>query len=337
MNDIIFTNNKLKELNTETKAKAIIKYLKDAARNHSPVFAFGIKKENYWLVDFYECMIPASKLPCIKLDAENDKNVDNTEIYFQLTDNIISSFISEDTTTFTIKETEIDVAKNGVKVKLAKSWETSGVEENINNYSSIIDSEENTDECFVIRRDSEIIGLLKEVGANPNAVTFIENTGITFLNETVLLQNKNISKLFARASFNQTFYLNMFLANKILSLLDYCYIVTVSKNDKNICIRGLDEDNEMIVCIISLIYETPTANPSDEDIDNLLPKSNVTEIITTANILLNTLEKQKDFLGAFLKVKNVIAKFHKDENSFSLLIENDDDAHIQIFIKEDFE
>ena len=336
--DLVFTNKKLEELNGAVKTKALIKYLKDVSRNHSPIFVSGTKQDNAWHVNIYECTSPASKLLSIYLDAENvDSNQNGTELNVAFSENLIASFISGEEATFSFRENEIDIIKNGAKVKLPRIQDSENIKDTIEVYRDMFEQTENDNRnWFNIQSNSALIGLLLELKTSPNASLFVGNNNITYLNDTVLLRTAEVQPHFTSCNFTDTFLINSYLASKIVALLDYSRTVFVYKDDLKIYLNGQDENNNLIVRIVTPIYEAAIENPSDEDLAGITPQVE-TQIKTQTTNLLSTLDKQKEILSTFIRAKNNIeAKFYKEnEAQYSLLFENNDDAFIHLHIKDD--
>ena len=64
---------KINEANGQ-KAGALFKYLKNTAKNKTPLILRGTKVDGFWDCDIYECAIPASHFTSIKLPAEKNKD-----------------------------------------------------------------------------------------------------------------------------------------------------------------------------------------------------------------------------------------------------------------------
>ena len=105
---------KINEANGQ-KAEALFKYLKNTAKNKTPLILRGTKVDGFWDCDIYECAIPASHFTSIKLPAEKDVNANGAKMYALLSEKLLVQFVPG--AEYFFKETEVNIKRDSAKVR----------------------------------------------------------------------------------------------------------------------------------------------------------------------------------------------------------------------------
>lgn len=317
---------KLQSLNG-VRAEAFFKYLKRVSKNNTPIVLTGTKKANYWDCCIVECSIPTSIFSSIKLPADNDKNAEGQKLTVQLTTELINEFV--DGTEFTVKESTINITRNGFKAKSGRTSSSEALEEQLAEFMSMLKVDDIPNNAKLsIQASSEIVSILKNMKASPDAAIFVNSKSITLMDDTVFFRTK-LTEGF-EASEDYDIYLNMYLSNMITGFLDYSDLVTLEvKNNKMVVTgyEGTEENSEnVIVKNISAVYETEASNPTDEDLAGNYPnESEATVISLDLDTFIETLESQKSSISAFSEFKNWQAKLLKNGEGLILGFAGKDD------------
>lgn len=309
---------KIEELNNE-KGEALFKYLKNVQKNKTPIIVKGIKTSDYWYCDFYECSIPASHFTNVKLPATTDTNPENTNLTVLLTEKLLSQFT--DNTEFIFKDTEINIKRGSAKVRDSYKTSEQDLQEQLVDFSNILKVNINIAKTKLeINPESEIVALLKEIKNSPDASVFVSKESLTLRNDSVFLRTKNTCTF--ENSNVEDLYINMYLANKILSYLEFSDTVKVFNTNNNLIVVGYINDEE-IARNVSSIFEALTENPTDEDLTSITP------LETTANVVnvdmqsfIENIEAQRNLISTFIATKNLEAKLFKNGNGLSLGFES---------------
>lgn len=309
---------KIEELNNE-KGEALFKYLKNVQKNKTPFIVKGIKTSDYWYCDFYECSIPASHFTNVKLPATTDTNPENTNLTVLLTEKLLSQFT--DNTEFIFKDTEINIKRGSAKVRDSYKTSEQDLQEQLVDFSNILKVNINIAKTKLeINPESEIVALLKEIKNSPDASVFVSKESLTLRNDSVFLRTKNTCTF--ENSNVEDLYINMYLANKILSYLEFSDTVKVFNTNNNLIVVGYINDEE-IARNVSSIFEALTENPTDEDLTSITP------LETTANVVnvdmqsfIENIEAQRNLISTFIATKNLEAKLFKNGNGLSLGFES---------------
>lgn len=315
---------KIKELNG-IKGDYLFKYLKNVQKNKTPIIMKGIKSENYWICDFYECSIPASHFTKIKIPALTDNNASNTELLVLLTEKLLKQF--NDGTEYIFKNNEVNIKQGTAKVRDSYKNTKQSLEEQLNDFTSVLATDiSNTKVCLTIDATSGIVELLKEIRNAPEASIYVSKDSLTLRNDSVFLRTKNTCEF---TSTGEEMYINMYLANKILSYLDFDETVTVSVyvTGSNIVVIGYSDTKEEIVRNVSSIFEALTENPTDEDLASITPEENTSNVVNVdLQGFINDVENQKTLINTFISSKNLEAKLLKNKNGISLGFETSADT-----------
>lgn len=305
------------ELNSEETKAAFYKYVKTTIKNKTPIVLKGVKEDNYWKSDLYECAVPTSHFSSIKIPT--DSNIEKgTEIYVSLSDKILEQFTTG--TKLLFKGNEINILRGSAKLKITLDEAAEATQEKLNDFLSILNTDTNDFISKVeVTPGADVSKFLMEITSSPEASVFITPTSITLLKESVFCRHS-----ISLPNVNDTIYINMYLANKVCSYLTYCSRVNLIKTENYMIVVGYDSNNNETVRNISSIFEATSDNPSDEDLDSIKPAENATEIKTTLKELNDTLNSQKSLISAFIHNKNYDVKLYKNGNGFSLGFENDD-------------
>lgn len=310
---------KIKELNN-SKGDYLFKYLKSVQRNKTPIIMKGIKSADYWICDFYECSIPASHFTKVKIPAVTDRNPDNTELLVLLTEKLLSQF--SEGTEYIFKENEVNIKQGLAKVRDSYKNTKQSLEEQLEDFTNVLSTDINKSKMsLTIDHSSSIIDLLKEIRNSPEASIFVSKDSLTLRNDSVFLRTKSDCEF---SSSNEELYINMYLANKILSYLDFSEIVKIFVTDNNIVIVGYTE--EEIVRNVSSIFEALTENPTDEDLASITPSEATSNVVNVdLQKFINEIENQKNLINTFISSKNLEAKLLKNKNGISLGFETNSD------------
>ena len=325
---IIF-NIDLEKLNSLNglRATAFFKYLKRVSKNNTPIVLTGTKKSNYWDCYIVECSIPTSIFANIKIPADNDKNAEGQKLTIQLTSELVNEFV--DGTEFTVRDTTIGIARNGFKAKTGRTSSSEALEEQLVEFMNMLNVDEIPNSAKLsVQPSSELVAILKNVKASPDAAIFVNSESITLMEDTVFFRTKITDKF--ETTDNSDIFLNMYLSNMITGFLDYSDLVTLEVKSNKIVITGYEgaEENpeKVIVKNVSAVYETDASNPTDEDLESNYPnESEATVVSLDLDTLIETLGSQKSSIAAFSEFKNWQAKLLKNGEGLTLGFTGKDD------------
>ena len=310
-----------------TKGEAFFKYLKRVSKNNTPIVLHGTKKSNYWDCSVTECSTPTSFFSNIKLPADLDKNSEGANISVQLTSELLSQF-QTDSTKFTFKDSAVEVSRSNFKVKCSYINSPENVAEQLREFTSNVDSIEKEPArlTLTIAEDSSIVGFLKELRSSPEASIFVNSQSITLRKDSVFFRTKSTADW--QADTDEELYINMYLANLITSYLEYCNVVKVSLQGNCTVVKGYKEttlaesgavNSELLVKNVSAIFEALDENPSEEDLNSIVPdKSNSNVISLSLADFIAALDEQKASIAAFTGMRSWQAKILKNGNGLSL-------------------
>lgn len=304
-----------------TKAEALFRYIKNVSKNKTPVILKGIKQDNHWDCNIYECAIPASHFKDIKLPSGSDRNPNGTEMYVYLTNRLLSIFT--DGTEYIFKDTEVNAKVGTSKIREPYHYSKETLVDQLEQYLEILNSNSAVHTKLTVTNEELLPVVLKEISSNPTGTIFINKDSITVLNETVLFRTVN-SCTFEGSDL----YINMYTANKILSTLEYCPIVTLAIDERHCVITGYDENQGTIVRNISSIFDTDVENPSDEDLEAILPAENSTVVDLDLTDFLNTIGGQSSIFSTFIQKKNIEAALYKNGEGISFKLNKNDNGEI---------
>ena len=309
---------KINELNGDSTP--FFKYLKDVSKNKTPIILKGVKNEGYWDCTLYECAIPASRLSFVKLPADEDENPVGTTTYISLTTKILS--MMESGTVFEFKEKKIVMKIGSFRAEDSYTSSVSEVEGQLGEFLTVLESD--NEEPVIewdIDKQSIAVDYLSNMASTPEASMFLGNS-ITFRDDTFFFRTPN----------NETFktdgselYVNMYMANKILQYLDYCDTVKI-KVGANLQIVGYIGENE-VVRNVSVVYDAPDENPSDEDLASITPdESTSTSVEVDLNELFTTFDTVGSKIQTFIETRNYEVKLLKNGEgvSFEMSTGSDD-------------
>lgn len=309
---------KIKELNGDSTP--FFKYLKDVSKNKTPIILKGIKNEGYWECTLYECAIPASRLSFVKLPAEGDENPVGTTTYISLTTKILS--MMEEGTVFEFKEKKIVMKIGSFRAEDSYTSSVSEVEGQLGEFLTVIESD-NAEPVIEwdIDKQSIAVDYLANMASTPEASMFLGDS-ITFRDDTFFFRTPNNENFKTDGS---ELYVNMYMANKILQYLDYCDSVKL-KVGQNLQIIGYIGENE-VVRNVSVVYDAPDENPSDEDLASITPnESTSTSVEVDLNELFTTFDTVGSKIQTFIETRNYEVKLYKNGEgvSFEMSTGSDD-------------
>lgn len=313
---------KINELNG-AKAEALFKYLKTTSKNKTQIVLKGTKEIDYWNCDIYECAVPASHLTSVKIPAEGDPNSDGTELYVAFTDQLLQQFVPG--AIFTLQENSINVRRTLEKAtaKIPYLQTVSQLQEQFAEYESLLRADATDAKTkLTVNNGSEIVNVLKEITSSPDATIFVTSDSITLQKDTVFFRTKNHETY---QSTEENLFINMYLANKILSILDYSAKVEVAQTKNHIVVTGYDESDSEIVKNVSAIFEATNENPSDEDLESIMPTEDSAEVINVdMSEFLESLKKNQNMIASLCEkaAKTLEAAIYKNGNGLSLDFEN---------------
>lgn len=312
------TNETLNTLNNASKVDAFFKYIKNVSKNKTPIIIQGEKIENYWICNLYECAIPASKFSTIKIPAENDPNKEHTSFSISLSEKILNQFV--DGSSFTFNDTDISIKRGNVTIKDSYKESIETIKDRLKEFIPVINTDTSSfNTSLKLTKESKIVNLLKDLKTNPDASIYITEKDITFRNGSVFFRTINTED-FKSENF---LYLNMYLAIKILNILDYSNSIEIYKTDNNIILIGFDENQNEIVKNVSAIYDVDSENPTNEDLAGITPKEENSTIVSI-NLLefLESVESQKSLVSYFTSAKYMEAKLFENGKGLSLNFES---------------
>lgn len=292
---------------------ALFKYLKNVIKNKTPLIMKCIKEQGFWKCNLYECAIPASKFFDFYVPATGDANPEGTQTYVSLTSKLVQNFV--DGTDFFFKEKEV-VIKNG-KFKARDSYESSPeeVEAQLNEFLNIIENESiEANISWDIKEDSELLRYLSNLSSNPTSTIFV-GKDITFRDDSFFFRTEN--KETFNSNNNEELFINMYVANKVLEVMDYCETAKLLVTSNNLIVRGFI-DNKEVVKNISANFEATDENPSTEDLQSISPDATTaTRISVDLNELVSTFDAYRDKIFQFIDSKNYEVRLYKNGNGVS--------------------
>lgn len=307
----------LKVLNGENST-ALFKYLKRVSKNKTPVILQGTKVNDHWNCKLTECAIPASSFGEFKLPATEDKNPDGTKLFVQLTEDLISQFT--DWTTFTFRDQFIEIVRENLKIKKSYTATALSLEEQLEDFQELLDRKEVAKASIKINKSSELLNILKELKASPTASVFVTKDSITLWKDLILYRVKNTED--CTIADDATVYINMYLANTILGMLDYTETVELTIGESNTVVAGYEADGKELVKNISAIYPCEAENPTDEDLESICPNPGTCTIINLdLQEFVSSLESQKNAISVFTSSRNWEARLCKNGEGLSLSFE----------------
>lgn len=307
------------------KTEALFKYLKATSKNKTPIVLEGKKSGDFWDCNVYECAVPASHFTSIKLPAGSDANSDGAEMYALLGEKLLGQFIPG--AEFVFKENEVNVKCRGTKARDSYKQPESQLKSQLEGFAEVLNADvSNSKIKLEIENGSEITGILKEIGSSPDATIFINQDSITLQKDTVLFRTKNHETF---TSQGEDLFINMYLANKILSILDYSAKVEVYQTETHTVVIGYDENGAEIVKNVSSVFEATAENPSDEDLSSITPDESASTVIDVElETLMNEIKDSMNMISAFVPnaAKKLEVKFYKNGSGLSLGLETDSSA-----------
>lgn len=315
-------NETFNSLNESSKVDAFFKYIKNVSKNKTSIVLQGEKIENYWVCNLYECAIPASKFSTIKIPAENDPNKEHTNFSVSLSEKILNQFVEG--SSFTFNDNDISIKRGNVTIKDSYKESIETIKDRLEEFIPIINTDVSSfNTSLKLTKESKLGNLLKDLRTNPDASIYITEKDITFRNGPVFFRTINPEEFKS----NNFLYLNMYLAIKILNILDYSNSIEIYKTDNNIILIGKDENQNEIVRNVSAIYDVDSENPTDEDLAGITPNEENSTVISI-NLLefLESVESQKSLVSYFTSAKYMEAKLFKNGNGLSLDFESTNSA-----------
>ena len=305
-------------------ADALFKYLKNVVKNKTPLVMKCVKESGFWRCNLYECAIPASKFYDFYLEAKGDTNPEGTQTFISLTSKLIQNFV--DGTDFLFKDNEV-IVKNG-KFKARDSYESSPeeVEAQLNEFLNIIEGEGGSDDqfCWHIQEGSNLLRCLNNLSSNPNGTIFANEKDITYRDDSFFFRTENTESFEVK---NGTeLFINMYVANKILDIMDYCDSATLSQTSNNLVIFGY-VDNHTVVKNISAIFEPTDENPTTEDLESIEPNPETTKLISVdLNELVSTFDSYRDKIFQFIDSRNYEVRLCANGQGMSFELDTAPDA-----------
>ena len=306
---------KINEVNG-SKGEALFRYLKMTSKNKTPIIIEGTKEDAYWNCDIYECSIPASHFTAIKIPAVGDTNANGTKMYVLLAEKLLGQFVPG--AQFIFKDSEVNIKRDTAKVRDSYKQTTEQLKEQLTNFLEVLDTDISTSSLSLeVNNGAEIVNILKEISSAPDASIFVNPDSITLRKDSVFFRTKN------HETFNTSgpeLYINMYLANKILNMLDYCEKVKAYQTVNNFVVIGYDAEGKEIVRNVSSIFEATTENPSDEDLASITPTDEGSSVVNLdLTTLLEDVGKHMDMVTSFVPTaaKSLEVKLYKNGEGIS--------------------
>ena len=310
---------KIKEANG-TKADAFFKYLKNVAKNKTIVLLKGVKTDDFWKCDVYECSIPTSHFTSILLPATGDKNPAESSLCVHLTDKLLSTFV--DGAEFTFKDTEVSIKIGSSRVRETYHETKESLEDQLEEFLTLLEADSTIKTKLVIESGSELTSVLKEISSAPDGSIFINKNSVTVWNDSI----------FYRADTKDNFegdelYINMYTANKLLSALEYCVKVELTIDELHSVITGYDNDGQVIIKNVAAIFDTDFENPTDEDLASITPSGDsVVSVDLDLSDFLETVGNQMNLISTFIQKKNLEGSLYKNGDGLSLKLSKSDNG-----------
>lgn len=317
---------KINEANGQ-KAEALFKYLKNTAKNKTPLILKGTKVDGFWDCDIYECAIPASHFTSIKLPAGHDVNANGATMYALLSEKLLGQFVPG--AEYFFKESEVNIKRDSAKVRDSYKQTVDQLECQLGDFLDIINTETSNGIIkLTVDNGSELINILKEISSTPDAAIYITRDSITLRKDSIFFRTKNHEQFEIKDA--DMLFINMYLANKILSTLDYCAKVEAVQTSSNFVVIGYDEEGKEVVKSVSSIFEAnEDDNPSDEDLAGITPVDESAEVINLdLQRLLEDISKHMDMVSSFVPMaaKKLEVKLHKNGEGASFGFETGIDS-----------
>ena len=277
--------------NSQIMIEAFFKYVKDVSKNKTPVTMELTRTADCWEANLFECATPASSFGPIYLSAKGDHTEVGSTEYLAFNARTINTVSPG--TTYSIVDGNLLIKSNGVKVKDAYDSTSDEVKVTLDQFLEIlspIESEINLE----ITKGTDIYRFLQVVGKSETAAIYISDGKLTLRD----------GSFFFRTNFDydkEPLFINMYLANKILNILEYTDRVTCQVSN-TFRIEGFVEGSTDPIAInVSTVYDPVEENPTDEDLLGITPGDDATSVEVALAELVNTFAAAKDKIKTFIE------------------------------------
>ena len=303
----------VKEKNGDRKTAALFQYVKYVSKNRTPLVLVCNKEEGFWKCVFYECAIPTSKFFEFYLPAPGDKNEIGSKFYLNFAYKLLQNFVPG--TSFVFGENNVTVKNGAFKAKDAYESSSEEVKIMLEEFLGVIEEEEeDVNISTKILQVSPLLKCIDNLGSTPKGSIFVTEKDITYGNDTFYFRTVNTEELNTKG---EDLYLNMYVANKILDMMDYCEEVELSITSIHTIIKGFIEDQE-VVRNISVAFDPVGENPTEEDLESISPdESNATKIEIDFQTLVDTFAKYKSTIVNFIDSRDSEVTLYKNGNGIS--------------------
>ena len=309
----------VKEKNGDRKTEALFQYTKYVSKNRTPLVLVCDKVEGFWKCVFYECAIPTSKFFEFYLPAPGDKNAVGSKFYITFTYKLLQNFVPN--TSFIFGDNNVTVKNGAFKAKDAYENSSEEVKIMLEEFLGVIEEEEeDIDISIKIFQTSPLLKCIDNLGSTPKGSIFVTEKDITYGNDTFYFRMRNDDGLTTKG---EDLYLNMYVANKILDMMDYCDEVELSITPIHTVIKGFVEEKE-IVRNISVAFEAVGENPTDEDLESISPDEvSATKIVIDFQSLMDTFAKYKSTIANFIDTRDSEVTLYKNGSGISFGMNSD--------------
>jgi hypothetical protein len=300
------------------KAQAFFTYLKNVSRNKTGLVLKGVKKEKHWDCNVFECATPTSRFSGIKLPAPLDPNSEGTDLLVSISPKLLQ-FMQEAGTNFIFGENKVTIRKGTLKLQESYESSQSEIESNLEQFEKTCNQEETPISSFRLEKTSELLKYLENT-SNLDATFFIEDGKITYRENSFIFRTPITEEIQGE----NNIFINVYIATKIKNILTYCDTVDVEFTDTHTILKGKIEGNE-IVRNVSSIFEATDDNPSDEDLQSILP----TEETGAESVVLDSAEFFQvigEYLRSvqnFMDIKKPMLHLYKNGNGLSIKLNAD--------------
>lgn len=309
----------MKTLNSEIMVEAFFRYVKDVSKNKTPVTMSLIRRDGCWEAELFECSTPASSFGPIMLSAEKDNTAVGETVYVSLTTKTLA--VLQDGTTYNLDGTCMVIKSGALKVKEAYDTTSEEAEAHLKDFRELLSSIPG-DIDYTIDKSMDIYRFLQVVGSSQTASIYLENGKMTLRDDTFFFRTALPSY-----SKDAAIFVNMYIANKILGMLEYCNRVEL-KVSNTFRIEGfIDGIDDPVATNVSTVFDPEEENPTDEDLVSITPVPAESEVASIALAeLCATFDNVKDKIRNFIETKDYECHLFKNGKGISFLLEAGGDS-----------
>lgn len=295
-------------LNEPSRVDAYAKYLKNVLRNKTNMILVLTKQDGCYEANFYENNIPASYFGPIMFTSSDAVPVGETS-YIELPPKALALLVPTTVeTSFEMKPTCMVIKQGPLTIKDSYESTDEEVKNKLDSYAELFDLEDG--DSLELTKEHPLALHLAILATNPDAYLDILEGKATYSQGT-------FAHIFP-VDVEKNFYINCYLASKIVNMLAYCEKVVFVKNPTNITIKGFvtSQDVDPIVENISPTYDREDEPFTDEELaawtPGLSPDYISEEVTVSFEELISTFDIAKTKIRSFLDKDANLCTFTKN-------------------------